>query len=113
MAAFIEHEFVPEVDHASPNVGIIALLFQSLTDIIASIVKDFRKNGGLPRRDVASLRRAAQSIVQWGDNHEVLRGRLDSKLHKSKRLHDTTLEILYKLGLLLAKGKLRVRGSTR
>jgi len=95
-----------EIDHASSEVGIIARLFQSCMDILANIVKHCRKNTLLPKRELASLRRSVQSLVQWGDSHDINAGHLDDKLQKSRRLRDTTLEILRNIGVLATKGKL-------
>src|SRR5436190_16300400 len=84
----------PATVHSSPDIGIIARLFQSCTDILTQIVCDIRKRAALPKRDLASLRRSVQSLIQWGDNHDVMSGLLDTRLQNSRRLRDTTLDLL-------------------
>jgi len=105
MAEANDDEGSPETDNTSPEIGIIAQLFQSCTDVLTKIVKNERRRAVLPKRYVASLRRSVQSLIQWGDSHNIMGGLFDSKLQKSRRLRDTTLDILRNIGLLVTKGK--------
>jgi len=99
----------PSNDHTSPEIGIIARLFQSCTYVLTEIVREQRRATVLSKPCVASLRRSVQSLIQWGDSHDVMGGILDSRLQKSRRLRDTTLDILRNIGLLATKGKLWLR----
>jgi len=93
-------------DYTQPDIGIIAHLFQSCSDILVSVAKDQKTKAALPKRDMASLRRSVQSFIQWADSHEVMEGTLDGKLQSSQRLRNTTLDILRNIGVLVTKGKL-------
>jgi hypothetical protein len=95
----------PGTVHPSPEIGIIARLFQACTDILTKVVHDVRKRAVLPKKDVASLRRSVQSLIQWGDSHDIMSGLLDTSLQKSRRLRDITLDLLSDIGLLVTKGK--------
>jgi hypothetical protein len=87
------------------DIGIIARLYQASVEVLTAIVKQSRRRKDVLRgAKLASARRALQSLVIWGEDHNVATGALDAILQKSSRLQQATLLPLRNIGVILVNG---------
>jgi hypothetical protein len=89
--------------------GIIARLYQASVEVLTVTVKRSRQHkDALRGAKLASARRALQSLVIWGEDHNVASGALDAILQKSRRLQYATLLLLRNIAIILIKGMSRL-----
>ena len=89
--------FIPE------DIGIVGRLFQADVDVLSEVLKTAKTTTTLNLVQRIALTRALQSLILWGDTHDVPSGLLDATLQKSRKLLRATLSPLQCIGVTLIR----------
>ena len=95
--------------HIPDDIGVVARLSQACIDTLRALVKAPLEETHLSRTQQRSVRRILQTLVIWGEDHQVPSGKLDSIIVKSARLQQVVILALASIGGVLSSGGYPVR----
>lgn len=74
--------------------GIITSLHQACSEVLASVISTKSAVAGFSDAQKRSLRRTQESLLIWGDRHDVAKGILDMNLQGSPHLMRMVVKLL-------------------
>ncbi len=90
------------------DIGMVGKLFQATATVLSQILKTTNDAGTLNVAHKKALVRILQSLILWGDSHDVTGGSLNAALQRSRNLLRVTLSPLRSMGQTLLRGTLNL-----